>query len=88
MEDKQVDIQEDLGSVSESDFTFEFFITSTATPNYKYRVLFLHYDIPFYPVILYWMRRLEQNWALGKILNVIPKKTLKKNSGKSLVQKK
>jgi len=52
MEAKLVDIQKDLGSVSEGGFTFEFFITSTATPNYKYRVLFLRYEIPFYPCFM------------------------------------
>lgn len=52
LSDKAIDIQEDLGNVSEGDFTFEFFITSLSTPNYKYRVLFLHYEIPFYPAYI------------------------------------
>ena len=43
-------IQADLGNVTKEAFTFEFFITSTSTPNYKYRVMFLHYEIPCYPV--------------------------------------
>jgi len=51
-EDSKIDIQESLGNVSKGDFTFEFFITSPSTPNYKYRVLFLHYEIPFYPALV------------------------------------
>ncbi|MCL1803916.1 MAG: hypothetical protein FWG30_09865 [Eubacteriaceae bacterium] len=46
----EAEIQDSLGNVSKSDFTYEFFITSISTPNYKYRVLFIHYELPFYPV--------------------------------------
>jgi hypothetical protein len=60
---EKIDIQEDLGNVSES-FTFEFFITSTKTPNYKYRVLFLRYEIPYYPV------RIVLDEAIAKELEV------------------
>jgi len=49
---KRINIQEDLGNISDGNFTFEFFITSTSTPNYKYRVLFLNYEIPFYPLFI------------------------------------
>ena len=52
VEPKIIEIQENLGDVSEGYFTFEFFITSTSSPNYKYRVMFLRYEIPFYPVII------------------------------------
>ena len=47
---KKVDIQEALGEISESNFVYEFFITSRETPNFKYRVMFLSYGISFYPV--------------------------------------
>ena len=53
--DKTVDIQEDLGDIGESPnrfFTFEFFITSIATPNYKYRIMFLRYEIGYYPLAI------------------------------------
>ena len=48
--ENEYDVQKDLGNIPESRFTFEFFITSTSTPNYKYRIMFLSYAIPFYPV--------------------------------------
>lgn len=51
-DEETVNIQEDLGDVSECDFTFEFFISSMSSPNYKYRILFLHYEIPFYPALI------------------------------------
>lgn len=51
--EKEISIQDDLGEISlGSDFTFEFFITSTNTPNYKYRVMFLQHGIAFYPVYI------------------------------------
>lgn len=45
-------IQDRLGEVEDNKFVFEFFITSKATPNYKYRVMFIEYGIAFYPVII------------------------------------
>jgi len=45
-------IQRELGEVEKSDFAFEFFITSTGTPNYKFRVMFLLYGIELYPLLL------------------------------------
>jgi len=48
--DKEVNIQDELGDVSEGDFTFEVFITSASTPNYKYRIMFIQFGIEFYPV--------------------------------------
>ena len=33
----------------DGNFTFEFFITSHHTPNYKFRVFFMSYDAVFYP---------------------------------------
>lgn len=50
--ERTVNIQEDLGEIGEGSFTFEFFITSVATPNYKYRVMFVEYGIAFFPVYL------------------------------------
>ena len=38
--------------IGEGSVTFEFFITSVATPNYKYRVMFVEYGIAFFPVYL------------------------------------
>jgi len=42
--------QDGLRGAPDDGFTFEFFITSVSTPNYKYRVFFIRYGIPFYPV--------------------------------------
>ncbi len=47
---KVIDIQTKLGEKDQEGFSFEFFITSTATPNYKYRVMFVKYGISLYPV--------------------------------------
>ena len=47
---RHVDIQEDLGEIGENYFTYELFITSIHTPNYKYRVMFLGHGIGFYPL--------------------------------------
>ena len=49
-EDREVNIQEDLGDVGKSYFTFEFFISATSAPNYKFRILFLIYEIGYYPL--------------------------------------
>lgn len=48
--EQKVDIQDSLGEIENSKFTYEFYLTSIATPNYKYRVLFIEYGITFYPV--------------------------------------
>ena len=51
-EGKQVNIQDDLGEIAEFNFKYEFFITSTQTPTYKYRAFFLQYNISIYPLTL------------------------------------
>jgi len=33
-------------------FEFEFFVTSTYTPNYKYSVMFMRHEIEYYPLTL------------------------------------
>lgn len=47
---KKIDAQTKLGEVGEDQFTYEFFITSKGTPEYKFRVLFMQYGITGYPV--------------------------------------
>ena len=50
-----VDIQEDLGDIGRLPnrfFTFEFFLTSSHTPNYKYRIMFFRYEIDYYPLTI------------------------------------
>ena len=49
-EERDYDVQTDLGEISDKAFRFEFFITSTMTPNFKYRAMLFEYDITFYPV--------------------------------------
>ena len=51
-EGEYVDIQNNLGDVSGGRFKFELYITSTVTPNYRYRIMFVQYGIVFYPVTL------------------------------------
>ncbi len=48
-DDEEVDIQTQLGELSNSVFTYDFYITSRNTPNYKYRVMFFRYGIGLYP---------------------------------------
>ena len=47
---KKEDIQKELGEVGKEGFTYEFFLTSKGTPDYKFRVLFMQYGITGYPV--------------------------------------
>lgn len=47
--EEEVSIQKDLGDIADK-FTFEFYITSPYALNYKYRVMFMQYGIPFYPI--------------------------------------
>lgn len=49
---KKIDIQKELGEVGKEGFTYEFFLTSKGTPDYKFRVLFMRYDITGYPVTI------------------------------------
>ena len=49
---KKEDIQKELGEVGKEGFTYEFFLTSKGTPDYKFRVLFMCYDIAGYPVTI------------------------------------
>lgn len=44
-----VNIQDHLGNVDEGIFIFELYLTSATLPNYKYRIMFLQYEIPGYP---------------------------------------
>lgn len=48
--EKKVNIQSALGEMGERQFTYEFFLTSRVTPDYKFRVLFMQYGIMGYPV--------------------------------------
>ena len=52
IDDLVVNIQDNLGEVSGGEFTFEFYITSVATPNYKYRIMFIQYGLSLYPVTI------------------------------------
>lgn len=49
---KEYNVQDDLGEIDGSNFSYEFYITSTATPNFKYRVMFVEHDITFYPLTI------------------------------------
>ena len=52
-EEVSVDIQEDLGDVGSFHsmyFSYEFFLTSPSTPNYKFRIMFFTYTAGQYPV--------------------------------------
>jgi len=54
-QEQKFDIQDKLGEIGDDPsnyFTFEFFITSMKTPNYKFRIMFLRYGIGHYPVEL------------------------------------
>ena len=50
--EKEYNVQDDLGEIDGSKFTYEFYITSIATPNFKYRVMFVEHDITFYPLTI------------------------------------
>ena len=50
--DKKVDVQDNLGEIPGGGFTFEFYISSISTPNYKYRILFLQYYTEVYPAAI------------------------------------
>ncbi len=45
-------IQDALGEMGDSQFTYEFFLTSKGTPDYKFRVFFMQYGITGYPVTI------------------------------------
>lgn len=45
------DIQDQLGELSGKElFTFEFYLTSKSTPDYKYRAFFIRYGLSIFPV--------------------------------------
>lgn len=45
-----VDIQDKLGTIEETNFKYELYLTASQIENYKYRVLFVGYGIAGYPV--------------------------------------
>ncbi len=45
-------IQAALGEMGDSQFTYEFFLTSKGTPDYKFRVFFMQYGLAGYPVTI------------------------------------
>lgn len=49
---RQYNIQKDLGELEEGRFSYEFYITCIAAPNYKYRIMFIEYGFDFYPVLV------------------------------------
>lgn len=61
-------IQSSLGEICNNTFTYEFFLTSKKTPDYKFRVMFMKYNISYYPVTVI----LEREIA-GEIHNLINK---------------
>ena len=47
------DVQTELGEITEGDgMTYEFYITSRKTPNYKYRAFFIQYGLSLYPTYI------------------------------------
>jgi hypothetical protein len=50
-EEKRIDPQNSLGeNGDDSEFVYEFYITSKKTPKYKYRLCFIYFSITLYPV--------------------------------------
>ena len=47
---QKYDIQNDLGEIGYKLFKFEFYLTSSKLPNYKFRVMFFEYGLGGYPV--------------------------------------
>lgn len=47
---QKYDIQNDLGEIGYKLFKFEFYLTSSILPNYKFRVMFFEYGLGGYPV--------------------------------------
>lgn len=50
MGERFISVQNNLGELEEHCFTYEFYITSQWTKNYKYRVMFLRHGIARYPL--------------------------------------
>lgn len=50
--EREGNIQAKLGEIGKDSFTYEFFLTSKGTPDYKFRVMFLQYDITGYPLTI------------------------------------
>lgn len=48
--DKEVDIQEELGSIGQETHKFECFLYTPEYDKYKYRMFFVKYDVANYPV--------------------------------------
>lgn len=48
--DQEVDIQSDLGKVGYEKHKFEFYLSATALPKYRFRLMFFSYGIGGYPV--------------------------------------
>lgn len=51
LQEKNFNVQDELGD-KDSQFVYEFFITSRNNPNYKYRMLFMAYGISIYPTFI------------------------------------
>ena len=66
MADKKVNVQDNLGEIPGGGFTFEFYISSIATPNYKYRVLFLQYYTEMYPATIVMDEAIAQELQLDQ----------------------
>jgi hypothetical protein len=49
---REFNVQDTLGEVADGKFRYEFYISSAASPNYKYRVLFLQFGVSMYPVTI------------------------------------
>ena len=63
--EKEVNVQDSLGEIADSGFSFEFHISSVATPNYKYRILFLQYGTEGYPATIVMDEAIAQELELG-----------------------
>ena len=67
--DKKVIAQDSLGEVPGGGFTFEFHISSIATPNYKYRILFLQYNTEVYPAMIVMDETIAQELQLEQYVS-------------------
>lgn len=78
--DKKYDIQKDLGVIGDTKKKFEFYLASDKLPNYKFRIMFLEYEIGIYPVKIVLEQRIADE-IKGRIdsnyiLNIRDKKDL------------
>ena len=69
--EQEVDIQDSLGAVGNKIERFEFCIAAQSFKEFRYRLMFIEYDLSAYPVTVVWRKIFQDNSRIKHLLDIL-----------------